>query len=97
MVVAGEWSKEEKGVICKSPPLGKGKVSVEIALNGQQFSAHAGTLLYFEPPSLLSLSPDSMPLGEPCDVWIKCQNAIEGLKVRLLSLNPKPETVNHKH
>jgi hypothetical protein len=84
VVVAGEWSEEEKGVICKSPPLPKGKVSVEVALNGQQFSAHAGTLLYFEPPMLLRLSPDCMPLGEPCEVTMTCQNAFQGLKVRLL-------------
>jgi len=83
VVTAGEWSDEHQAVACKSPPFPKGNVTVEVALNGQQYSPHTATLVYFEPPEILALSPDCLAFGQSCDVAIKCSNALEGLKVRL--------------
>ena len=39
------------GLVCKSPPFPKGAVTVEVALNGQQYSPHTTQVLYFEPPA----------------------------------------------
>ena len=64
VVALGEWNDERRGVLCKSPPFPRGYVTVEVALNGQQFSEHTSKLLYFEPPQVRSLKPDACELGQ---------------------------------
>ena len=59
--VSAEWDPVELCLVCKSPPLPAGAVTVQVALNGQQYSPNAGELVYYEPPQVLAMLPDCCP------------------------------------
>jgi hypothetical protein len=83
VVVSAEWRDEEGALLCWSPPFPKGKVVVEVALNGQQVSPNGCEVIYFEPPKVVRMEPNCCELGQASTrMLMTCSNMVKDLRLR---------------
>ena len=99
-IQTGYYDSEISAVKCTTPPwFPAEKVTVEITVNGFDYTANGNQFSYYNTPEIVDVSPTSGPISGGSVLTIRGNNFIEtdSLKVRLCTVLPegavgKPET-----